>query len=104
MRRRSRHILAAAALAGLLATAACVPAVTAVGQILSTVSALIDFSNAFNRQRMVQRDSPQNRVATVCATEIGQCPLSAPQIEGLICQCTTDKGNLVDGKTAKQGT
>ncbi|MGE0254310.1 MAG: hypothetical protein AB7N54_08400 [Alphaproteobacteria bacterium] len=104
MRRNARTVLAAAALAAVLAGAACVPAVSAVGQILSTVSALIDFSNAFNRQRMVQRDAPQNRVATVCTTEIGQCPLASPQIEGLICQCTTDKGNLVDGKTAKTGT
>ncbi|MBM3559610.1 MAG: hypothetical protein FJX53_07010 [Alphaproteobacteria bacterium] len=103
MRRDARILIAAAALAAVLGTAACLQTASAVGQILSSVAAIIDYSLGFNRQRMTQRDAPQNRVATVCTTEIGQCPLASPEIEGLICQCTTDKGNRVDGKTKKPG-
>ena len=98
-----RHILLPlAVLAGIAAAPACVPlALQGAGQILSSIAALIDFSSAFNRQRLLDRSKPQDKVAKVCDTPIGQCPLAAPQVEELACQCTTDKGSLVDGLTKK---
>jgi len=74
-----------------------------VEHIVYTIMAIVDLASAFNRSQLAMR-SGTPRDAALCATPIGRCPLPEPQIEGLICQCTSDRGNRIDGETVAPST